>query len=327
MAKNYYTPEEIVNANIVASTKKANFSIWKTVLYGITSGAFIALGGAAANVVAHNISNLGMARIMSAVVFPVGLLMIIVLGGELFTGNCLMIMAVLLRKVSKRQFIWNLFWVFISNMIGAGIMCLLIWLSGQLNGTGGLIGAYTIKVAMGKLSLSASNAFTSGILCNILVCGAVLMAGSAKDMAGKCMVIFFPIFAFVISGFEHSVANMYFIQEAILASKNPEYVQLACTTYGFTQQELLTTLNVKTMFLHNLLPVTLGNMLGGIVCVGLVFFAIHKNKLFVQGNPSEEKRIAKKHEKRKKKQVTLKPGNEKNKRIDLEEGNEDIYVQ
>ena len=112
-------------------------------------------------------------------------------------------------------------------MVGAVALAYLVYLSGQYNYTSGALGAFTIKVALGKVSLSFLPALISGILCNILVCAAVLMASTAKDIAGKSLAIFFPIMAFVVSGFEHCVANMYYIPAGIFASMNPDYVAKA----------------------------------------------------------------------------------------------------
>lgn len=123
-------------------------------------------------------------------------------------------------------------------MVGAVALAYLVYLSGQYNYTSGALGAFTIKVALGKVSLSFLPALISGILCNILVCAAVLMASTAKDIAGKSLAIFFPIMAFVVSGFEHCVANMYYIPAGIFASMNPDYVAKAKELYGITGSQI-----------------------------------------------------------------------------------------
>lgn len=147
---------------------------------------------------------------MAGVIFPVGLMLIVFLGGELFTGNCLIIMDVFDKRVTWAGLFRDLFIVFFSNLIGALCVDVLIVFSGNLNYSGGLLGAYTIKVAVSKIAISPVQGITSGILCNILVCLAVLMATSARDIAGKVWAIFFPICAFVVGGFEHCVANMFY---------------------------------------------------------------------------------------------------------------------
>ena len=152
------------------------------ILLGIMAGVFIALGGATSSTAAHAVENVGVARALAGVIFPVGLMLIVFLGGELFTGNCLIIMDVFDKRVTWAGLFRDLFIVFFS---------------GNLNYSGGLLGAYTIKVAVSKIAISPVQGITSGILCNILVCLAVLMATSARDIAGKVWAIFFPICAFV----------------------------------------------------------------------------------------------------------------------------------
>lgn len=160
---------------------------------GIMAGVCIALGAQSSNVAMHDISNVGLARLVAGCVFPVGLMMIVFIGGELFTGDCMMTMACIKRKISVASLIRTLVIVYFGNMVGAVALAYLVYLSGQYNYTSGALGAFTIKVALGKVSLSFLPALISGILCNILVCAAVLMASTAKDIAGKSLAIFFPI--------------------------------------------------------------------------------------------------------------------------------------
>ena len=131
---------------------------------------------------------------------------------------------------------------------------------------------------MGKVSMPFGTAFVSGILCNFFVCIAVLMAAAAKDIAGKVLAIFFPIMAFVVSGYEHCVANMYYIPAGIFAAANESYMKIAMDTYGYTAQQL-EALNWGSLLVNNLLPVTLGNMVGGMVFVGLPLYLIHGAKI------------------------------------------------
>ncbi len=168
--------------------------------------------------------------------------------------------------------------VYLSNLIGSVVTASLIYGSGQFDNSAGGLGAYTIKVAMGKTGLDFGNAFVSGIMCNILVCVAVLMASSAKDIIGKIFACFFPIMVFVISGFEHCVANMYYIPAGIMAASNSKYVDKACELYGYTAQQISDQLTIGNFFGKNLLPVTLGNIIGGGVIVGLGLYVINKPK-------------------------------------------------
>lgn len=204
--------------------------------------------------------------------------MIVFVGGELFTGDCLMIAGVVDRKFSVLAMIKTLLIVFFSNMAGAVIIAALVYFSGLLDYTNGALGAFTIKVAYGKTTIAPFKAVCSGILCNILVCMAVLMATAAKDIAGKVWAIFFPICAFVIGGWEHCVANMFYIPAGIFASMNGSYVAKAEELYGITADQIAANLNIGG-FVSNLIPVTIGNMLGGMVFIALPLYAIHRSKI------------------------------------------------
>lgn len=253
----------------------------------VLAGAMIAMGAAASSVAAHTIADVGLARLAAAMVFPVGLMMVMLLGAELFTGDCLVAMSVMDGKQRVADVVRILVIVYIGNMVGATLLAMLVAMSGQLNYSAGMLGAYTIKVAMGKVNLSFSEGFTSGILCNILVCAAVLMAMSAKDITGKLLAIFFTIMLFVTAGFEHCVANMYYITAGLLAKGNPEYVQLAMNTYGFTWQEL-DGLNVVNYICANLVPVTIGNIIGGVVCFGAPIFFLNTSKANAHSHEREK---------------------------------------
>ena len=268
------TSKEIIELNMNAAVNKANLKLSKMIALGILAGMFIALGAAISNTAVHTIKDVGLARTLAGAIFPVGLMMIVFIGGELFTGDCMMTMACIKRKISVASLIRTLVIVYFGNMVGAVALAYLVYLSGQYNYTSGALGAFTIKVALGKVSLSFLPALISGILCNILVCAAVLMASTAKDIAGKSLAIFFPIMAFVISGFEHCVANMYYIPAGIFASMNPDYVAKAKELYGITGSQIA-ALNWGNFFTVNLLPVTIGNIIGGGFIIGGLFFYLH----------------------------------------------------
>ena len=269
------SPSEILEGNIKTEVKRVNMPIFKLVLLGILAGMFIAGGAAASNVAMHNISNVGLARLVAGVIFPVGLMMIVLVGGELFTGDCLLILGIMDKKYNVLQAIKVLVIVFITNLLGSVIIAFIVYESGQFNYTDGLLGAFTIKVALSKTGLSFTNAFCSGILCNIFVCLAVLMAASSKQVSDKMLGIFFPIMAFVVSGYEHCVANMYYIPAGIIAKMNDSYVAKAKDAYNFTDAKL-DGLNIKTFFVDNLIPVTLGNIVGGMLFVGVILYLVKK---------------------------------------------------
>ena len=266
-------PKEIIEANMNGAVTKANLPLTRMIVLGMMAGMFIAFGGAISNTAVHDIANVGIARTVAGVIFPVGLLMIILVGGELFTGNCLMIMATMNKRIKVSGLIRNLVVVYFANLIGSLIIDVLIFYSGNLDYTGGALGAYTIKVALGKVNIAPGKAIVSGILCNFLVCMAILMATSSKDVIGKIFATWFPIFAFVIGGFEHIVANMFYIPTGILAATNPDYVAKAEELYGITAEQIA-SLNV-TGLLHNFIPVTVGNIIGGMVFIGCALYFIH----------------------------------------------------
>ena len=278
MNSNMLAPQQIVAANIAAAKGKTELSLLRVVLLGIFAGMFIAGGASASSVAMHAVENVGLARFAAGAIFPVGLMMIVFVGGELFTGDCLMIMGCLHKEFPVLRMVRVLAVVFLSNFIGAVLFAAMVKASGQFNYTGGLLGAFTIKVAVGKLNLSFGAAFISGILCNVFVCAAVLMAAAAKDISGKVWAIFFPILAFVVSGYEHCVANMYYIPAGIFAAANPAYVQAAESAYGYTAATL-EALTWGNFLIKNLIPVTLGNIVGGMVFVGLPLYLIHGEKL------------------------------------------------
>lgn len=265
---------EAVEANINGGKAKAELPLGKMILLGIMAGAFIALGGAASNVAVHDIANVGVARLVAGTIFPVGLMLIVLVGGELFTGNCLITMAVMEGKTTLGKMCRNLVVVYFSNLVGALIVDALIFFSGQLNYTAGALGAYSIKVAYGKATIAPAAAVTSGILCNVLVCLAILAAAAARDVAGKVWAIFFPILAFVVCGFEHCVANMFYIPIGMMAATNPAYVAKAEELYGMTAEQCASITVLQS--LQNFIPVTIGNIIGGAVCIGMMCFLIYR---------------------------------------------------
>lgn len=271
-------PTQIVAANIAAAKAKTQLPVYRMILLGILAGMAIACGASASSVAMHAVSNVGLARLVAGAVFPVGLMMIVFVGGELFTGDCLMIMGYLNREIRLMDLLRVLVLVFLSNFLGAALFAAMVAATNQYDFSGNLLGAFTIKVAVGKVHMSFGSAFVSGILCNIFVCFAVLMATAAKDIAGKVWAIFFPILAFVVSGYEHCVANMYYIPAGIFAAKNAAYAEAAVTAYGYTEAQLA-ALSWGSFLTKNLVPVTLGNIVGGMLFVGIPLYLIHSRKI------------------------------------------------
>lgn len=275
--ENFLSIKEAVNKYIAGCEAKTSISSQKLMIKALFAGMMIAMGAAASSVAAHSIGNVGLARLAAAVVFPVGLMMVILMGAELFTGDCLMIMGTASGKHSVNQLVKTLIIVYIGNFIGAAVLAMAISASGQLDYSGGLLGAYTIKVALGKATMSFGKAVVSGVLCNILVCAAVLMAICARDVAGKILVSFFVIMLFVTAGFEHCVANMYYITAGLVAKMNPAYVQAAMDEYGYGTEQL-SALNIQNFLIGNLLPVTIGNIIGGMLIIGIPLIYLNREE-------------------------------------------------
>ena len=261
------TSKETVEKYITGCDAKVNMPAYKLLIKAVMAGAMIALGAAGSNVAAHNISNVGLSRLVAGVVFPMGLMMVVMMGAELFTGDCLMIMGKVEKKHRVTDLIRVLCGVYVGNLVGGILIAAMAYYCGQFNYTSGLLGAYTIRVAAGKTALDFGPALVSGILCNILVCAAVLLALSSKDVTGKLLACFFIILLFVTSGYEHCVANMYYISAGLFAKLNPDYVAKCIEAYGMTQAQI-DGLSIGG-FVMNLIPVTIGNIIGGSVCVGL----------------------------------------------------------
>lgn len=270
MEKFTLSPAEVVNTYIENSKGKVQTKFFVLLVKAIFAGMMIALGAAGSQVACHAITNVGVARFVAASVFPMGLMMVVLTGAELFTGDCLMGMAAVKKEIKWLSMLRVLVVVYIGNLIGALLVTGLAFWAGQMNYSGGLLGAYAIKTAVGKSSMSFGSAFASGILCNVLVCAAVLLAMAAKDVPGKLLSCFFIVLLFVLSGYEHCVANMFYLPMGMLANMNADYAALAMRTYGLGIEQL-SLCNVATLIVKNLIPVTLGNIVGGMCVLGIPF--------------------------------------------------------
>ena len=267
-----FTPTEITDNYAKASIDKAESPAWRLFLLAVAAGVFIGLGAVTSSTAAHALENAGMVRLVSGLIFPIGLMMVILLGAELFTGNALMVTAAVSDKISWKLLLRNWGIVFLGNLAGAVVLAALMAFFGQLNIGGGDLAVYTAKVAAAKNGLPWINAFVLGIFCNLMVCVAVYLANTAQDTAGKLLAIFFPIMGFVLAGFEHCVADMYYVPAGIFAYMNPAYTGMIDAA-GIN----VALLNFGDFIFANLIPVTLGNIVGG-VAVGLVMYACHGTK-------------------------------------------------
>lgn len=270
-------PEMAAKAEEVG-VKKASMGWRNLFLLAILAGAYISLGAIFATTVTAGAAQhlpYGAVRLLGGFVFCLGLILVIIGGAELFTGNNLIIMAWASRKISIFQLLRNWVIVYVGNLIGALITAVLMLYSGQYMFSNGLIGLNIINIAASKCSLGFTAAIILGIMCNALVCMAVWLCFSARTTTDKILSIIFPITAFVAAGFEHCVANMYFIPIGIMVKKTAPAV--FWTTINKTIEDY-SVLTWKNFFFTNLVPVSIGNIIGGTVLVGLVYWFIYIRK-------------------------------------------------
>ena len=253
-----YTPKQIAELVNNVGIKKANLPFLQTITLSILAGAFIAFGGMFYTmVITDSALGLGPTRLLGGLAFSLGLVLVVVAGAELFTGNNLIIIAWSEKKITTAQLLRNWGIVYIGNFIGALACAWFVHYSGTLDIANGAVAKTALNIAQGKVALSSSQAFMRGILCNTLVCLAVWLCFAAHTVSGKILAILFPISAFVALGFEHSVANMYLIP------------------IGMLQEGATITV---ADFIQNLIPVTFGNILGGSLFVALVYWICYLRK-------------------------------------------------
>ncbi|MDV5170293.1 formate/nitrite transporter family protein [Photobacterium rosenbergii] len=260
-----FSPKQIAEKVDSIGVVKARLPLLSMVMLGILAGAFIGLGGLYFTLVKSD-PTLGFAtqQVVGGLTFSLGLLLVIVAGAELFTGNNLLAMAWADKKITTGEILKNWIVVCLANLVGAVGVALLVFLSGHTGMNDGAIASMYAKIAAAKCELPFWAAFFRGVLCNVLVCMAVWMALAGRSVIDKAVAIVFPISAFVAAGFEHSIANMYFIPLAmILKASGSVEVADSVTMIGF---------------IGNLIPVILGNLVGGSVLVGLVYHIIYLRK-------------------------------------------------
>ncbi len=256
------TPKEVAEKVIEAGVAKASLAWWKMILLGIFAGMFIALAGVGATFGA-----VYGGKIAGACVFTAGLAMVVVAGSELFTGNNLMAMAVLDGKIKISQMLKNWVLVFLGNLIGAVFVAAMVAVSGLFDS----VFETVVMTAEVKVSMGFFEAVVRGVMCNFLVCIAVWMAFFAETAGGKIAAVLLPVMLFVLCGFEHSVANMFYVPAGMMmGAMNGGSVGLAETAglAGLTGPAGLAVPTVLEFLLGNLLPVTIGNIIGGAVMVG-----------------------------------------------------------
>lgn len=264
------SPKETAERYVRAGEVKAALPLDKMLISGLLAGAFIALAAVGANTAMSTVADPSTAKLLAACVFPGGLAMVLLAGSELFTGNCLLVIPLLEGRISWGGMLRNWLFVYLGNLLGSLLVAWLVCLGGQWALFSGQLAVTTIKVASAKVALSFPSAFILGICCNFLVCIAVWISFAAESAGGKLAGLYFPILLFVLSGFEHSVANMYYIPAGILAAARPAYAALASAAgVDFSH------LTWGAFLCRNLLPVTLGNIVGGSIGVGCAYWYVY----------------------------------------------------
>lgn len=243
-----FTPGDIARRLEAANVARASLSVRSLLLLGLVGGIYISFGGALATLVlTDNTLGYGLGRLAAGLAFSLGLIMLVVAGGELFTGNNLMVLALAGRKITWGAMLRNWGLVYVANAAGAVLLALAIHYSGILDGNG--VKATAVKIAEGKARLDVPTAFLRGVLCNMLVCVAVWLSTAARSVEGKVVAIAFPISAFVALGFEHCIANFYLLGIGMLSGADVKAVE----------------------FVANIASVTAGNTLGGILLAAILF--------------------------------------------------------
>ena len=270
---NFFSPAQLIEQYSLSGANKTRLPAWKLLLLGLLAGIIIAFGGAVTSTAAHAITNVSVARLVSGLLFPFGLCMVILTGSELFTGNCLICISVFDRRTSFLALLRNWGYVYIANFAGGLLVAAGCAFFGQLNYSNGGLAVFTIRLAAQKCAISFGPALVMGIFCNVLVCLGVLTSLTAKDTAGRILGAYIPVSFFVICGFEHCVANMFFIPAGLFAMKVPAYAALAAKA-GID----ISSLTWGNFLLHNLLPVTIGNIIGGVFLGSCLWACYHKKE-------------------------------------------------
>ena len=269
-----YSPPEIAKRIAAVAEKKSGLDFFRMFVLAILAGVFIAFGAEFYTLVVHD-SGLafGLNSLIGGLAFCLGLILVVVAGAELFTGNTLVVMGFIEGKVNARQLLrgWSI--VYLGNFAGALVIVLLMYYAAQWAFHDAMVGGKALLIANAKVNMSFLEAFVRAILCNVLVCLAIWLAFSGRSTIDKIVAVIFPITAFVASGFEHSVANMYFIPMGLALKGQPEVLAAAQGMAG--QPIMLGNLTIAGFLVKNLLPVTLGNIIGGSLLVGVVYWSVY----------------------------------------------------
>ena len=264
------SPAEISKIYSDVGAGKTRITFGRLFVLAILAGAFIALGGFGSTVASCGVQPVALGRFLSAAVFPIGLMMVLCAGAELFTGNCLIFLSVLDKKATVKGMFYNWIVVYLGNAVGGIAVAWLVVYSNSIGLYNGDLAQMTVNTALAKtVKLTFTQGLLKGILCNFMVCLAVWCAFGAKDLQSKIIGSYLPVFLFVLSGYEHCIANMYFVPAGIFVS----------SLYSI-QAEGLSWLS---FLVKNLLPVTIGNILGGSLFVGAAYWYV-----YIQGNTAKK---------------------------------------
>ena len=267
-------PDSLVAAEIEAKAEsvgitKANMDSKKAFLLSIMAGLYIGMGGMFMLMVRSDPSfSFATSQLLGGLVFCLGLFLVVAAGAELFTGNLLMICGKLSKRITWLQMLKNLVIVYLGNLLGSLLMVAILFLADYSSFNNGLVGSTAMTVAAGKIAQPAEALFFKGIMCNFLVCLAVWISFSARTLVDKFVAVLFPITAFVACGFEHCIANMFFLPLGIL---------LSATGFEYLGSADISVITAGGA-LYNLGLVTVGNIIGGLVMVGIVYWFIYGKK-------------------------------------------------
>ena len=265
-----FAPGEIAALVETRGVAKANASAITTLVLGVVAGAFIGLGAVlSTTILSGSTPGSGAARWLAGIGFSLGLILVVVAGAELFTGNNLLVMGLVSRRITVALLLRNWALVYVGNLIGATSIVVMVWLAEWWKQSDGMVGATALSIAAVKTSLPFGVVLMRGVLANALVCLAVWLATGGRTVTDKVIAIVLPISAFVAAGFEHSVANMYFIPVGWLLKREPTVVAASTAT-----EEQLASLDIVG-FGNNLAAATIGNVIGGAVLVGLVYWFVY----------------------------------------------------
>lgn len=275
MAKNFLAPAETAQAFISIGDYKTKMPVPKIIVSSFLAGAYISFAAQLLTKVTHDMAphfGVGFSSFIGGAVFGIALVLVLVAGSDLFTGNTLLSMGWLNGNLTSGQVLNNWVVVYLGNFLGGLFMVWMMWSTNIWEGNHGLIGAKAVALAYKKTHHTFMEAFARGIGCNWLVCLAVVIVAAGQDTAGKILGAWFPVMAFIASGFEHCIANMFIIPAGIVAKANPVVFEAVMKAHPNWD---LDSLNLYSFFMKNLLPVTLGNIFSGAVLVGGIYWYLY----------------------------------------------------